>query len=159
MNFRITEDTFEKIYVLTRMVADLNNRLANEGNEINTVWMTISGNTNAVEIGVLKSPKGVTCDVMGSYTWYYDDAIKSSTFEDAKEFLQTWENKLFAKNDAEDEHEYSTFKQKASETWRAPVYECVKCGQEFMNDRSLPNWCPNCGRALDWDQAENEEEN
>ena len=159
MSYRITENNFEKIYVLTRMVADLNNRLANEGNNTHTVWMTLSGNVNSVELGVLYSPKNVTREVLGSYDWYYDDAIKSSTYEGAKEFLQEWEQKLFAVKEVDEEKEWSHFKQKASETWRSPVYECVKCGQEFMNDRSLPHWCPNCGRALDWDQIENEEEN
>lgn len=40
---------------------------------------------------------------------------------------------------------------KKNEEWDSPVWECSKCGCEFMIDRALPNWCPNCGRALDCD--------
>ena len=154
--FIISEDIFEKEYVILRMVTDLNNRLARAGNESYALNFRGAASVHRAEVDVVKRDPDYDKWSVTSYAWDYDGCPTQNSYDGMVEFIKGWEDKLFPKEEVVGEFAAEAYYiEKPSETWRAPVYECSACGHEFMNHRLLPNWCPRCGRALDYDMNGN----
>lgn len=151
MNYCISEDNFEKLFIILRTVTDLNNRLANAGNDDYKITFLVSCGMSLCHADIWHSATQASA---GSYIfeWNCDSSATEANYEGMIAFLKEWEKKLFPEEKISEKCALEAFYiEKPVEKWANHVYECSACGQEFMVDRRLPNWCPSCGRALDCD--------
>lgn len=149
MNCVITDEMLDKIIVIQRRVADINNRIAQSGVREFSVSFGINGGIAALHVTIYR------WNELGAFkedgrAWYYNNNPADASYEDIIKFFDKWEAKFPALPKEENATE-AFYIDKGNDTWRETVYECSNCGQEFMVDRRVLNWCPSCGRALDCD--------
>ena len=145
MSFVVTDEILEKIVEIQRRVLAIS-KLAAEKDCGITISSMLSGSTNAVDVIVFLPGKPVA-QACESYTWFYDDA-GDRPYEGMCKFLDEWEQKI---NAPDEDESVGVYIEHGTAIWTEKVYECSRCSQEFMVDGRIPNWCPDCGRALDCD--------